>query len=79
MNQSLRTRLHLSDTYLSKDTDEESNEDEQFPGGARCTQNVLPMGLRIEKAIWVIELCSSASQVISEDSDLYLPFEYPTG
>ena len=33
------------------------------------------MRLRIVEAIRVNEQCSSASQVISEDSDLYLPFK----
>ena len=37
------------------------------------------MRLRIEEAILATEPCSSGSQVISEDSDLYWPFKYPTG
>ena len=35
----------------------------------------LPMSLRIEEGIWITEPCSSATQVISEDSDLYRPFK----
>ena len=35
----------------------------------------VPMRLRIEQAILDTQLCSSASQVICKDSDLYLPFK----
>ena len=35
----------------------------------------LPMSLRIEEGILVTEPCSSATQVISEDSDLYRHFK----
>ena len=33
------------------------------------------MRRKIEHAIRVTELCSSATQVISDDSDLYRPFQ----
>ena len=35
----------------------------------------VPMSLRIEEGIRGTEPCSSATQLISEDSDLYLPFK----
>ena len=35
------------------------------------------MSLRIEEGIRVTEPCSSASHVISEDSDLYRPLKAP--
>ena len=43
------------------------------------TVNLLPgvsMGLRIEQAILDTQPCSSASQVINEDLDLYMPFKW---
>ena len=35
----------------------------------------VPMWLRIEEGMRITEPCSSATQVISEDSDLYRPFK----
>ena len=65
--------------------DIKNQDDKRYPCGAwmqptylaqasMCCPKV-PMRLRIEEALLVTEPCSSASQVISEDSDLYRPFK----